>query len=98
MFSRQEIRFKFWLNPGVVECYHQLVENSSSIYFMYEIMNRHTHEDTITVFFRNSMTGIMLKTSQSADRGHLELSANETGIEIPLNIYSFSDVIISSFN
>lgn len=65
---------------------------------MYEIMNRHTHEDTITVFFRNSMTGIVLMTSQSADRGHLEFSANETGIYIPLNIYSFSDTIISRFS
>jgi hypothetical protein len=37
------MRFKFWLQPGTEECYHELLENGTSIYFMYEILNAYNH-------------------------------------------------------
>jgi hypothetical protein len=74
----KEIGFKFWLDPGVEECYHESVEKGSTIYFMYEILNPHSHGDNIIVFFRNADNGNIVAISKSSDRGHLELAINET--------------------
>ena len=38
-FFHIEMGFKFWLNPGIEECYHELLEQGSRLYFMYEILN-----------------------------------------------------------
>ncbi|CAF2684025.1 unnamed protein product [Rotaria sp. Silwood2] len=74
----QEIRFKFWLQPNSQECYHQLLDNGTSIYFMYEILNAQTHDSSIVAFFRNAYNESILAISTTPQRGVLELIANET--------------------
>ena len=73
-----EMRFKFWLQPGTEECYHELLENGTSIYFMYEILNAHAHESSIVAYFRNAYNGSIVAMSTTPQRGHLEIIANET--------------------
>ncbi|UJR07848.1 hypothetical protein I4U23_012131 [Adineta vaga] len=74
----KEMGFKFWLEPGVQECYHELVEKGSRIYFMYEILNADTNDDHIIVFFRNAHNGSIINLSRTPQRGHLDLLINET--------------------
>jgi hypothetical protein len=76
--SRLEMRFKFWLQPGMEECYHQLLENGTSIYFMYEILNAHAHDSTIVAYFRNAYNGSIVAMSTTPQRGHMEIIANDT--------------------
>ena len=72
------MRFKFWLQPGSEECYHELLDNGTSIYFMYEILNAHTHDSSIVAYFRNANNGSIVAISTAPQRGHLEIIANET--------------------
>lgn len=72
------MRFKFWLQPGTEECYHQPLENGTSIYFMYEILNAHTHDSSIIAYFRNAHNGSIIAISTTPQRGHLEIIVNET--------------------
>ena len=72
------MRFKFWLHPGSEECYHELLDNGTSIYFMYEILNAHTHDSSIIAYFRNGYNGSILAVSTTPQRGHLEIIVNET--------------------
>ena len=44
--------FKFWLDPNMDECYHELLEKGSRLYFMYDILNVDTHQDSIIAYFR----------------------------------------------
>ena len=71
--------FKFWLAPGMEECYHELLEKGSTLYFMFEILNPHHDNDHLVAYFRNSSNGNMLATAKSPHRAHLEFAANETG-------------------
>ena len=73
-----EMRFKFWLQPGAEECYHELLENGTSIYFMYEILNAHAHDSSIIAYFRNAYNGSIVAISTTPQRGHLEIIVNET--------------------
>ena len=73
-----EMRFKFWLQPGTEECYHELLENGTSIYFMYEILNAHAHDSSIIAYFRNAYNGSIVAISTTPQRGHLEIIVNET--------------------
>jgi hypothetical protein len=73
-----EMRFKFWLQPGSEECYHELIDNGTSIYFMYEILNAHSHDSSIVAYFRNAYNGSIITVSTTPQRGHLEMIANET--------------------
>jgi hypothetical protein len=70
--------FKLWLNPGTEECYHELLEKSSSLYFMYEILNPNIDDDNIIAYFRNAYNGSIVATSKSSNRGHLNFATNET--------------------
>lgn len=70
--------FKFWLDPGIEQCYHELLEKGSTLYFMYEILNPHADGDNLIVFFRNAYNGSIVAISKSTHRGHLELPTNET--------------------
>ena len=70
--------FKFWLQPGAAECYHELLEKGSRIYFMYEILNADTHDDHIIAYFRNGNNGSIMALSRTPHRGHLDLLINET--------------------
>jgi hypothetical protein len=72
------MRFKFWLQPGTEECYHELLENGTSIYFMYEILNAYAHDSSIVAYFRNAYNGSVVAVSTTPQRGHLDLIANET--------------------
>lgn len=81
------MRFKFWLHPGTEECYHELIDNGTSIYFMYEILNAHSHDSSIIAYFRNGYNGSIITVSTTPQRGHLDIIANETS----------SDLIHSSF-
>jgi hypothetical protein len=72
------MRFKFWLQPGSEECYHELIDNRTSIYFMYEILNAHDHDNSIVAYFRNANNGSIVAISTTPQRGHLEIIANET--------------------
>ncbi|CAF3135572.1 unnamed protein product [Rotaria socialis] len=74
----KEMRFKFWLQPDTQECYHELLENGTSIYLMYEILNAHEHDSSIIAYFRNAYNGSILAISTTPQRGHLQLIANET--------------------
>ncbi|CAF1504396.1 unnamed protein product, partial [Adineta ricciae] len=74
----KEIGFKFWLEPGIQECYHELLEKDSRIYFMYEILNAATPDDRIIAFFRNAYNGSILALSRTPQRGHLDLTINDT--------------------
>ena len=73
-----EIRFKYWLQPGTEECYHELLDNGTSIYFMYEILNAHSHDSSIVAYFRNAYNGSIVALSTTPQRGHLEIIVNET--------------------
>ena len=75
---RIEMRFKFWLQPGIEECYHELLDNGTSIYFMYEILNAHSHDSSIVAYFRNGYNGTIVALSTTPQRGHLEIIVNET--------------------
>ncbi|CAF4924821.1 unnamed protein product, partial [Rotaria sp. Silwood1] len=70
--------FKFWLHPGIEECYHELLEKGSRLYFMYEILNANTPEDSIIAYFRNTYTRSITMLSKTPQHGHLELTTNET--------------------
>ncbi|CAF1034439.1 unnamed protein product [Adineta steineri] len=74
----KETGFKFWLEIGLGECYHELLEKGSRLYFMYEILNADTHDDHIIAYFRNSYTGSIIASSRTPQRGHLEYLTNET--------------------
>ncbi len=79
----KEIGFKFWLNPGVKECYHELLEKGSTLYFMFEILNQQHHDgDNLIAYFRNANNGSIVSIIKSSDRGHLEFATNETGKSI----------------
>lgn len=71
--------FKFWLEAGIEECFHELLEKGSRLYFMYEILNADTNDDHIIAYFRNAYNGSVIATSRTPHRGHLDLSVNETG-------------------
>ena len=73
-----EMRFKFWLQPGSEECYHELLDNGTSLYFMYEILNAHEHDSSIVAYFRNAYNGSIVAMSTTPQRGHMEIIANET--------------------
>jgi len=77
-FFLKELGFKFWLDPGAEECYYELLEKGSTLYFMYEILNPHSNSDDLIAFFRNANNGTILSISKSPHRGHLEYSTNET--------------------
>jgi hypothetical protein len=70
--------FKFWLQSGVEECYHELLEKGSRLYFMYEILNADTHDDHIIAYFRNAYNGSIISITRTPQRGHLDLLINET--------------------
>lgn len=72
------MRFKFWLYSEQQECYHELLENGTSIYFMYEILNAQTHDSSIIAYIRNAKNGSIAAISTTPQRGHLQLIANET--------------------
>ncbi|CAF3597017.1 unnamed protein product [Rotaria sp. Silwood1] len=72
------MRFKFWLHPDSHECYHELLDNGTSVYFMYEILNSQTHDSSIVAFFRNAYNGSILAVSTTPQRGNLQLTTNET--------------------
>jgi hypothetical protein len=72
------MRFKFWLNPGLEECYHQLLEKGTRLYFMYEILNSEENDKHIIAYFRNAYNGSIISVSRTAQRGHLDLETNET--------------------
>lgn len=72
------MRFKFWLQPSAEECYHELLENGTSIYFMYEILNAHEHDSSIIAYFRNGLNGSIIEISTTPQRGHLQIIVNET--------------------
>ncbi|CAF5039257.1 unnamed protein product [Rotaria sp. Silwood1] len=74
----KEMGFKFWLHPGIEECYHELLEKGSRLYFMYEILNANTPEDSIIAYFRNTYTRSITMLSKTPQHGHLELTTNET--------------------
>ncbi|CAF3523391.1 unnamed protein product [Rotaria socialis] len=73
----KEMGFKFWLDPNLEECYHELLEEGSRLYFMYDILNVDTHQDSIIAYFRNAYTRSIVAVSKT-QRGHLELTTNET--------------------
>jgi hypothetical protein len=72
------MRFKFWLNPGLEECYHQLLEKGTRLYFMYEILNSEENDKHIIAYFRNAYNGSIISVSRTAQRGLLDLETNET--------------------
>ncbi|CAF0718884.1 unnamed protein product [Adineta steineri] len=76
----REMRFKFWLQPGTEECYHEVLDNGTSMYFMYEILNAHTNDNSIVAYFRNAHNGSIIAVSTTPQRGHLEIIANETTV------------------
>ena len=81
------MRFKFWLHPGSKECYHESLDNGTSIYFMYEILNAHAHDTSIVAYFLNANNGSIVAISTTPQRGHLEIIANETSsIVFPFKI------------
>ena len=45
---------------------------------MYEILNTATSDDHIIAFFRNASDGSMLTLSRTPQRGHLDLTVNDT--------------------
>jgi hypothetical protein len=77
-FLNLEMRFKFWLQPGTEECYHEVLDNGTSMYFMYEILNAHSHDSSIVAYFRNAFNGSIVAISTTPQRGHLQIIANET--------------------
>lgn len=70
--------FKFWLDPGAEECYHELLEKSSRLYFMYEILNVHTQDDSIIAYLRNTHNNSIITVTNTRQYGHLEFTTNET--------------------
>jgi len=60
------------------ECYHELLEKSSTLYFMYEILNQNTENDNIIAYFRNAYNGNIIATSKSSNLGHINFPTNET--------------------
>lgn len=70
--------FKFWLAPGTYECYHELLEKGSTLYFMFEILNPHHDKDQLIAYFRNANTGSVVATAKSPRRAHLDFATNET--------------------
>ncbi|CAF0988715.1 unnamed protein product [Rotaria sordida] len=76
----KEMRFKLWLQPDTEECYHELIDNGTSIYFIYEILNAQTHDSSIIAFFRNATNGDVVAVSTAPQRGHLQLIANATSV------------------
>ena len=70
--------FKFWLNPGIEECYHELLEQGSRLYFMYEILNTDTSNDNIIAYFRNAYNGSIVAITQTSQWENFELTINET--------------------
>jgi hypothetical protein len=70
--------FKFWLQPGDRECYHELLEKGSRLYFMYEILNAHNDDSSFIAYFRNADSGKVIGASSTSERGHLEILINET--------------------
>jgi hypothetical protein len=72
------MRFKFWLKAGSEECYHEFLENGTSIYFMYEILNAHAHDSSIIAYFRDAKNGSIAAISTTPQRGYLEIIVNET--------------------
>lgn len=76
--AHAEMGFKLWLIPGVQECYHEVLEKSSRIYFMYEILNAQSDDDRIVVFFRDAHNRNILSLSRTPRRGHLDLLINDT--------------------
>lgn len=87
------MRFKFWLQPGTEECYHELLENGTSIYFMYEILNAHTHDSSIIAYFRNAYNGSIIAISTTPQRGHLEIIVNETCRSSHFSLENKTDLI-----
>ncbi len=85
------MRFKFWLQPGSEECYHELLDNGTSLYFMYEILNAHSHDSSIVAYFRNAYNRSIVAISTTPQRGHLEMIANDTSsiIFFENEFYSF---------
>jgi hypothetical protein len=90
------MRFKFWLQPGSEECYHEILDNGTSLYFMYEILNVHAHDSSIVAYFRNANNGSIVAISTTPNRGHLEIIANETSSIISI-LKSF-DLFYFSFS
>ncbi|CAF2515095.1 unnamed protein product [Rotaria sp. Silwood2] len=74
----KEMGFKFWLHPGVEECYHELLEKGARLYFMYEILNANTPEDSIVAYFRNAYNSSIVVISKTSQHGRLEFTTNET--------------------
>ncbi|CAF0804583.1 unnamed protein product [Rotaria sordida] len=74
----KEMSFKFWLNLDVEECYHELLEKGSRLYFIYEILNVNTPDDNIVAYFRNSYNRSIIALSKTPQHGHLEFTTNET--------------------
>lgn len=70
--------FKIWLSPGIEECYHEVIEKGSRIYFMFEILNIDTQKDNIIAYLRNSYDGNIIAFSKSAQHGHFDFTMNET--------------------
>ena len=73
-----ELKFKYWLQPGTQECYHELLEKGSQMHVIYEILNGHAEDRSVLAFLSNTHNGSVLAQSDTPERGHLELMLNET--------------------
>jgi hypothetical protein len=73
-----EMNFKFWLQPGTEECYHQLLESGSSLYLMYEMLNTQSSDGNVLVYLRNAYNGNVVASSNAPERAHLEFATNES--------------------
>ena len=86
--------FKFWLIPGQEECYHELLEKGSRLYFMYEIMNPNAPDDNIVAYVRNAYNGSIVTVSRTPQRGHLDFETNETS-EVEFNFCLMNHFVFS---
>lgn len=74
----REIAFKFWLKSGTEQCFHELLQSGSTLYFIYEILNADNDRTHITTYLRQAENEKLVGLSQTFDRGHLDFIANET--------------------